>query len=42
MISKSIFKVLKILPLFQMIFLWLNRSSPEEVVLLAVKRVFAV
>jgi hypothetical protein len=31
MISKSIFKILKILPLFQMLFLWLNKSSPEEV-----------
>jgi hypothetical protein len=31
MISKGIFKFLKILPLFQMLFLWLNKSSSEEV-----------
>jgi hypothetical protein len=42
MISKSIFKfVLKILPLFQMLFLWLNGCPPEEVLPLVVKRVFA-
>jgi hypothetical protein len=40
MISKSIFEFLKILPLFQMLFLWLNKTSPEEVLLLVVKRVF--
>jgi hypothetical protein len=28
MISKGIFKFLKILPMFQMLFLWLNKSSP--------------
>jgi hypothetical protein len=28
MISKSIFKFLKILPLFQMLFLWLNQKLP--------------
>ena len=28
MISRSIFKILKFLPLFQMLFLWLNKSSP--------------
>jgi hypothetical protein len=39
---KSTFKILKILPLFQMLFLWLNRSSPEEVLPLAVKRVFSI
>jgi hypothetical protein len=38
-ISKRIFKILKILPLFQMLFFWLNKSSPEEVLPLAVKRV---
>jgi hypothetical protein len=42
MISKSILKILKILPLFQMLFLWLNKSPPEEVLILAVKRVFVV
>jgi hypothetical protein len=42
MISKSIFKILKILLLFQMLFLWLNKSSPEEVLLLAIKRVFVM
>jgi hypothetical protein len=41
MISKSIFKFLKILHLLQMLFLWLNKSSPKEVLPLAVKRVFA-
>jgi hypothetical protein len=29
---------LKILPLFQMLFLWLNKSPPEEVLPLAIKR----
>jgi hypothetical protein len=28
MISKGIFKILKNLPLFQMLFLWLNKSPP--------------
>jgi hypothetical protein len=42
MISKSIFMILKILPLFQMLFLWLNKAPPEEVLPLAVKRVFAI
>jgi hypothetical protein len=40
MISKSIFKFLKILPLFQMLFLWLNKSSPEEILPLVVKMGF--
>jgi hypothetical protein len=42
MISKSIFKILKILPLFQMLFLWLSKSPPEEVLTLVVKRVFVI
>jgi hypothetical protein len=41
MIYKSIFKFLKILSLFQLLFLWLNKSSPEEFLPLAVMRVFA-
>jgi hypothetical protein len=41
MTFKSIFKLLKILPLFQMLFLWQNKSSPEDVFPLAVKRVIA-
>ena len=28
MIWKAFFKILKVLPLFQMLFLWLNKSSP--------------
>jgi hypothetical protein len=32
---------MKILPLFQMLFIWLNKSSPEEVLPIVVKRVFA-
>jgi hypothetical protein len=28
MIARSIFRILKFLPLFQMLFLWLNKSSP--------------
>jgi hypothetical protein len=39
MISKIIFQVIENSPLFQMLFLWLNKSSPEEVLPLAVKRV---
>jgi hypothetical protein len=42
MISKGIFKILKILTLFQMLFLWLNKSSPKEILLLGVKRVFVI
>ena len=29
MIARSIFKILKFLPLFQMLFVWLNKTSPE-------------
>jgi hypothetical protein len=42
MISKTFFKILTILPLFHMLFPWLSKSPPEEVLLLAVKRVFAI
>jgi hypothetical protein len=42
MISKGIFKFLKILPMFQMFFLWLNKSPPEEILPLAIKRVFVI
>jgi hypothetical protein len=33
---------LKILPLFQMLFLWLNKSPREEVLPLAINRFFAI
>jgi hypothetical protein len=39
MISRSILRF-EIPPLFQMLFLWLNKSSREEILLLVFKRVF--
>jgi hypothetical protein len=42
MVSKGIFKILNILPLFQMLFLWLNKPPLEKVIPLAVKRVFVI
>jgi hypothetical protein len=39
---KSTFKILKILPLFQKLFLWLYKKNPEEILPLAIKRVFAI
>jgi hypothetical protein len=40
--QKAFFKILKILPLFQLLFLWLIKSSSEEFLPLVVKRVFVI